>query len=466
MIPNTPFSFVPQQPLAPFTKDPAAAPLPSAGQWATQPHPAPVQQTLNTPQPQPQPSGPPMVDPATMPHPVQGTGAPVAGPGPLSPHPAAPQGFPPGATLPVSIPVMPPQPPLPRPAASPTPAWPMHPPGVAPFANGGTSDTTPQTLPPAVMTQPSGPRVPAPVMPPFPTQPPRPAVVTTPPTAVQSVPDLGPLGDLAGTWTGTGFNVIWRPNNSSGSDHFLELNTTRETLVFVEISGDIPNRGLLQGDISMRGLHYLQQIQDGNTNQGLHIEPGIWAFVPSTVNPLEPETVVRMASIPHGTSMLAQGTITRLGGSPAIPPVSIAPFVIAVPNQSLSFPETNLGTASAFRSPSPQLTGITQAMVDNPNSFLVQGLAGQTIRSTTRFDISSGPTPVIGGGVANTAFLTGGASGPNAQASLVTASFWIETVAGAAGQPDFLQLQYSQTVMLNFAGLSWPHVSVATLRKS
>ena len=31
--------------------------------------------------------------------------------------------------------------------------------------------------------------------------------------------------------------------------------------------------------------------------------------------------------------------------------------------------------------------------------------------------------------------------------------------------PAFLQLQYTQTVLLNFNGLSWPHVSVATLRK-
>ena len=285
------------------------------------------------------------------------------------------------------------------------------------------------------------------------------------PTAVLSALSLGPLAELAGTWTGEGFNVIWRPNNSSGSDHFLELNLTRENLEFVEIPGDIPNRGLLQGDISMRGLRYLQQIQDGNTNQGLHIEPGIWAFVPSTINPLEPETVVRMASIPHGTSMLAQGTVARIAGSPVIPAVSIAPFIIALPNQTPTFAETNLATASPFRSPAAQMSGIAQAMLDNPNSVLQAKLGAHTIRQTTRLDISSGPTPVIGGGVANTAFLTGGASGPNAQASLVTATFWIETVEGANGAPDFLQLQYSQTVMLNFAGLSWPHVSIATLRK-
>jgi len=43
------------------------------------------------------------------------------------------------------------------------------------------------------------------------------------------------------------------------------------------------------------------------------------------------------------------------------------------------------------------------------------------------------------------------------------AIFWIETVEYDGRQ--FLQLQYTQTVLLNFAGLSWPHVSVARLRK-
>jgi hypothetical protein len=48
---------------------------------------------------------------------------------------------------------------------------------------------------------------------------------------------------------------------------------------------------------------------------------------------------------------------------------------------------------------------------------------------------------------------------------LVTSTFWIETVKGYAGGADFQQLQYTQNVLLNFNGLSWPHVTVATLRK-
>jgi hypothetical protein len=277
------------------------------------------------------------------------------------------------------------------------------------------------------------------------------------------VTPLGFLQDLIGTWSGTGFNVIWRPNHLPGQDHFLELNRTQDTIEFVEIPGTIPNRGLLQPDINMFGIRYLQQIQDANTNAGLHIEPGIWASVPQTIDPAEVPTVVRMASIPHGTTIIAQGVAAETPGAPAIPAVSITPFPIGAPNAPIQFPESHLATPSIFRS--PNLTGITQAMVDDPNSILHTALGGQTITKTISLNVSSGPSPVLGGGVANTAFLQGGPNGPNAVAAIVTATFWIETVKGPPGHPDFLQLQYTQTVLLNFATLSWPHVTVATLRK-
>jgi hypothetical protein len=50
------------------------------------------------------------------------------------------------------------------------------------------------------------------------------------------------------------------------------------------------------------------------------------------------------------------------------------------------------------------------------------------------------------------------------------ATFWIEEISAPT---KFLQLQYVQTVFLNFpalggsgSNLSWPHVSVATLQKT
>lgn len=277
---------------------------------------------------------------------------------------------------------------------------------------------------------------------------------------------LGPLASLAGDWGGKGFNVIWRPDSVPGQDHFLELNLTLDSINFSAISGAIPNRGLLQPDINMFGLTYLQQISDANLDAGLHIEPGIWAVAPATSDPAETATVVRMASIPHGTTILAQGTATTAAGPPTIPNINILPFFIGDPTATFNFPEQDLSTPTAFRSPPAQLVGITQPMVNNPNSVLQTAIAGETILSTTTLQISTQPAaPITGGGTANTAFLAGAADGPNAVSFAVSATFWIETVKGSHHHPDFLQLQYSQLVLLNFNGLSWPHITVGTLRK-
>lgn len=315
---------------------------------------------------------------------------------------------------------------------------------------------------------------PAPPAPPFGFVP-LPAI--TPPTqglvahAVSNDPDLrnlGILADLAGTWQGPGFNVIWRPNSGDPAQkHFLELNKTQEKIFFEPIRGDIPNRGLFQPDILMHGLTYLQQIVDVNANNaGLHIEPGIWATVPPTSAPLEPATVVRMGSIPHGTTIHAQGTGFTVP-QPRIDDTNILPFLISDPTTVFHFPEQDLGTDSAFRSPPAQLANITQELVDNPNLALQNAIEGQNIVSTIVLSISTGPTPVLGGGTANTAFLEGETPAQaNADAVLMSAIFWIETVQPHGGRPSFLQLQYTQTVMLDFGGLRWPHVTVATLKKT
>jgi hypothetical protein len=289
-------------------------------------------------------------------------------------------------------------------------------------------------------------------------------------TGQQSSP-LGLLAPLAGTWKGNGFNTIWRPHQVGlpgeppNQDRFLELNLTSETLTFTPIPGEITNRGLLQPDIQMFGLTYLQQISDTIAKTGIHVEPGIWATVPATTNPLEEATIVRMASIPHGTTINAQGKSFSVNGGPTINAVSITPFVIGQPTNLVPFPESTLSIPSAFRFPQPpQLAEISQGMVDNPNSVLTDAIKGQTITKTTVLSISTTAVlPLVGGGTDNTAFLQGGAGGPNANGAEVTAIFWIETVEGPYHQP-FLQLQYTQTVLLNFKGLSWPHVSVATLR--
>ena len=287
---------------------------------------------------------------------------------------------------------------------------------------------------------------------------------------------LGPLAELHGIWHGKGFNQIWRPfqGGPPGQDRFLELNETIETLQFDLIPGDIPNRGLLQPDINLAGLRYLQQIQDAHVLgpngklAGIHVEPGIWINIPATTNPLDPTTVARMANIPHGTSIVAQGSsLPVLAGPPPFAAVSITPFKIAPPDTPIPFPESNLGTPTQFRTPPADIPNVTQAMVDNPNVVLAAGIAGKNITSTTTLKISTtnlNPPPTSGGGTSNIAFLQGAAGGPNAVSAQVDAIFWIETIKEADGSIKH-QLQYSQKVLLNFNNLSWPHVSVATLLK-
>jgi len=284
---------------------------------------------------------------------------------------------------------------------------------------------------------------------------------------------LGPLAQLPGTWTGQGFNTIWRPHTGA-QDRFLELNLTTEKLVFTKINGPIPNRGLLMPDINMFGLTYMQQLPETSSGTGLHIEPGIWANVPPTSNPSEPASVVRMASIPHGTAILAQGTTQFLpGGPPDIPVNNIIPFGIGGPAPANSdfpqgeqdFPELNLSRATPFRHASP---GVTQDLVRNPNSMLERVIQGRPMKNRTFIHISTTQHPIRGGGgTANTAFLAGKSDPPggNAKAVEVDATFWIQTLPGAPGHPDVLQLQYTQLVQLDFNGLRWPHVTVATLRK-
>jgi hypothetical protein len=352
--------------------------------------------------------------------------------------------------------------------------------------------------------------------------------LATPKKTASTPPSLGPLADFTGTFTGNGFNTIFRPDSPTtptplpipitGSDNVLELNLTHETLSFSASLGAVPNRGMVQGDVFLNGVPYLQSISDitiPSQTTGIHLEPGLWVIVPKTTDPAEGQTLVRMASIPHGTTLVAQGTSSTVSGKPTIPSVDITPFLTAPPNNKIPFPSQTAATNNTPRIPqnlAPFIAAgtITQALLDDPNTFLRNHIASQNITSTTAISITTNPaSPLFGGGTDNIAFLLGQtATGPqNAQTVKMTATFWIETVehvivvpifklgqppltllpeARGVGQPvpKFIvnppiaittprsitvkstQIQYSQTVFLNFNKLTWPHVSVATLAPS
>jgi hypothetical protein len=299
---------------------------------------------------------------------------------------------------------------------------------------------------------------------------------------------LGLLADLQGTWVGTGFNVISLPDfasapPSTGPAPFrLLLNSTIETLQFIPVGGSVPNRGALtaigattgQPDIALNGLSYLQRVSDFTTNQALHIEPGFWLSIPpTTVLPPQPAaTIARLSTIPHGDSLTAPGGGFGIAGGPEIAAVSTLPSKDGVVlGQPYTVPFQNPPLPSNFKLP----------YVQNPNLALQEAILGQDIVQTVVLIVSTHATnlttpahaihqdPNPGGTLINIPAPSGGISNipfvvQNANATQLDAIFWIETVQ----QPDgstFMQLQYTQTVILNFLGINWPHVSVATLVK-
>ncbi len=278
---------------------------------------------------------------------------------------------------------------------------------------------------------------------------------------------LGLLADLAGTWIGTGFNIIALPDfdkrpPSTGPKPFrLELNTTQETLTFTPIGGNVPNRGSLtafpspqdptptgQNDINLHGLTYLQQVSDANTHSGIHIEPGIWIRVPASNIPKQEETYVRLATIPHGDSLVAQSSFAQnVPGGPKIDETESS-LPIGIPHEA----QQDYNQPYFFTAPP---AGAQKSWIINPNLALTAAIQNQKIIKTTVLQISTDPA----GGIVNIPFVV-----KNANAVKMTAIFWIETVEQANGS-TFQQLQYTQNVTLDFLGIQWPHISVATLVK-
>lgn len=351
-----------------------------------------------------------------------------------------------------------------------------------------------------------------------------------------SVPaPLGVLANFSGTFNGLGLNTIFRPNSGPLNtttfprDNVLELNLINDTITFSQSLGAVPNRGLaLQDDIFLNGVSYIQVVNDvtnlktgraDGAPTGIHFEAGLWMNVPATNNtPVLGDSLVRMGSIPHGTTINAEclAPTSDSLGPPEIPPVSLVPFAVldGKPLQPGQLENLNASIVSTLRLPNDlskfvAAGTINQEILDDPNLVLRNAIKWQNIMKTTAFTVSTKPPPPeFGGGTRNIAFLEGNPAStkPNANTIQMNATFWIETVqhrlevpifkvgqapmklspASPLGQPapvflvspphainapknitvTSLQIQYSQVVFLVFDNLVWPHVSVATLVSS
>lgn len=308
-----------------------------------------------------------------------------------------------------------------------------------------------------------------------------------------SAKQLGPLAELEGKWRGSGFNIIALPDKQNGKRFRVQVNVTKEEFEFTK-TGIVPNRGNVQGDIDIFGLNYVQRVFDRDTSELLHIEPGQWLYVPATTAPPLGATVVRMSTIPHGVSLLAQGDVvldangnanTTFDAKPPFGKADATPFFLN--DDGTRRNDESVNYLAPYRD-AKLPPGLPEGTIMDPNLMLKAAVKDQTFRKFVTLFVNADPVGQINGaktekigGLLNIPFLLGpkdpanpGDPPPfNANSNSMSAIFWIEWVLRPNGT-HFLQLQYTQTVILDFpvAGpdgkiiaIKWPHISVGTLIK-
>jgi hypothetical protein len=227
--------------------------------------------------------------------------------------------------------------------------------------------------------------------------------------------------------------------------------------------------------------------------------PGPYVVAPSPPPP--PPDALQPPPVPPGPNPPAVGIqpIVTAGGQHVIPEINIALDTLAPGSQSTGpFPET------------------FQGFINDPNSVLRDAIADQDILgfieinlTTDTLSLNGIPTLGVGSlfetvsnipflGVANQALpnplpsqpatvATQANPIPNAYVYSASATFWIEWVRNPGEPPillsegpdkppapilelepfwehsTYLQLQYSQLVILIFNNILWPHVTVATM---
>jgi hypothetical protein len=180
------------------------------------------------------------------------------------------------------------------------------------------------------------------------------AVVSSGRTITPATPGdlaLGDLTQMPGTWANTdnlvghGWNMIALPYKEPGrvvnpntpdqkSEFRLLLNQFNETLAFSTVDKGVPNRGaafaqVFDRDQHLAALQYIQHIvqiaavdspQTADTadtpkgSAGIHHEPGLFLHLFSQTD--GGPDIARLATIPHGTAVLALGSGAVVNGPP------------------------------------------------------------------------------------------------------------------------------------------------------
>jgi len=312
-----------------------------------------------------------------------------------------------------------------------------------------------------------------------------------------AVPDddrLGALQKLPGRWInakdgvatgfeGRGWNMIALPFESPGTkrDFRVLVNQYNETLEFLQIDGPVPNRGIdRQQNIntvqSLFALDYTQAIRQiavadfpatsddikGPEGGGIHHEPGFF------LNILDHRTddldIARLATIPHGDSVMAMGRSSEIAGPPSVPDTNALP-IGATQDLTSGYLATyaNFSGTNAFKGKvtAPGFIGFDVA---KPSDLLKDGISKLNVKKTIELKFD---TTFSTGGIVNTPFVV-----KQANATEMRATFWIMELDEKDDHGNAkLALAYLQVVMLEFfprfgnvPGLiQWPHVSINTM---
>ena len=332
---------------------------------------------------------------------------------------------------------------------------------------------------------------------------------------VPSLKDLGPLRNLLGVWTGrgTGWNMIALPFHNApaapaGFKFRVLMNQYNEELQFTFVDDDVPNRGLLRSgdpdfDQFVVALDYQQKIaqvdaEDRPNSGGLaglpglpiHHEPGLWLYeknrranddqiIDDQVTEVQLD-VARLASIPHGNSVLALGKSEYHKGMPEIPPLSGLPTGRFEDVLSPDYDFRDAANPDPYLEPyrhyinnpfmgnvvDSAFPGFSPADMNEILRFANQGL--NIIRTTTL----TVDTTRKRAGITNAPF-----SVREAEPVSMKSTFWIQEIEEKDEKGNLgirLRLQYSQVVMLHFfhprqdefpGKAVSPHISIATLEK-
>jgi hypothetical protein len=234
-----------------------------------------------------------------------------------------------------------------------------------------------------------------------------------------------------------------------------------------------------------------------------------------------PFAVPPTVPIPPGIVFNAAGSSEKLT-APTVPATPFPQYDVSIPIGPIPAgplnPPFTLNTRTPFHTTPPEpplpanINGVPMQDVINDPILLLQKdieqlvadgytFEGTTLNIATTTPLTflknansgaKGPTvpvavPQFGGGIENIQFLIGESPivggktqlQENAETAVVYATFWIEKLTHKQHGHSFMQLQYAQMVVLNFpifhllqqsppiyVNLGWPHITVATLRKS